>query len=96
MPSHPRIVLQCPEGYKPELEALVAEWIRAGVRYVGVVGPNASDIEDIIDDRCVGDGTTPHLMLTASHEPPETVEDAIEFAKLLSDEYGCSVKVIAL
>jgi hypothetical protein len=55
---------------------MVLEWIREQIRYVGVVGVDASLIEDVIDDLCVGDGSDPRFMLTASHREDETVEDA--------------------
>ena len=49
-----KIVLHVPNGYKPELDLLVAEFIKDQVKFVGVVGPNCSKVEDIIDELCVG------------------------------------------
>lgn len=96
MQSPPKIVLHCTTGYSKELDALVDEWMRAGVRYVGVVGKDASRVEDIIDELCIGDGSAPYFMLTAFHSPPETLDDAIEFAEQLGEEQGGSVKVVVL
>lgn len=96
MQSPSRIVLHCPTGYRTELDALVEEWMRAGVRYVGVVGEDASRVEDIIDELCVGDGSAPYFMLTAFHAPPETLDDAIEFAEQIGEEQGGKVEVVVL
>ncbi len=74
----------------------MAAWIKSGVRYVGVVGPNASRIEDVIDGLCVGDGSSPYDMLTAFHEPPETAQDAIALAMQISDDFGNSVQLVVL
>jgi len=42
MPLEPvrvkKIVLHCPRGYQPQLDALVEEWMRDGVVFVGAVG----------------------------------------------------------
>jgi len=51
-----RIVLHCPPGYLVELDFLVKAWVAEGVKYVGVVGLDASKLEDIIDNLCVGMG----------------------------------------
>jgi hypothetical protein len=49
VPALRKIVLHSLGGYRPELDALVAGWIADGVKYVGVVGVDASLIEDIVD-----------------------------------------------
>jgi len=76
-----KIVLNSTSGLRPGLNALVAEWMRERVRYVGVIGVDAEDIRDAIDWLCIGDGTDPYDMLTASHVEPETLGDAIAFAE---------------
>lgn len=87
--SDPRkIVLHSLVGYRPELASLVADWIKDGVRYVGVVGIDAYRIEDAIDDLCIGDGVEPYFMLTASHDADETLEDAVFLAEQLSEGVG--------
>jgi hypothetical protein len=90
-----KIVLHSLRGPRPALDALVADWIRAGVTYVGVVGVEASLLEDLIDELCVGDGTAPpYFMLTASHGPEETLKDAIALAEQLSGSYAGPVSVV--
>jgi hypothetical protein len=91
-----KIVLQSLHGYRTELDRLVKDWIDEGVKYVGIVGVDAAQIEDIIDDLCVGDGSAPYFMLTASHSSEETLEDAVIFAETLSDEYSGKATVIQL
>ena len=68
-----KIVLHSLHGYRPELDAIVAQWIREQVKYVGVVGVDASRIEDIIDELCIGDGSSPYFMVTAFHDQSESV-----------------------
>jgi hypothetical protein len=80
MTASRKIVLHSLHGYRPELDAVVAQWIQERVGYVGVVGVDASKIEGIIDDLCVGDGSNSYFMLTASHGSDETLQDAIFLA----------------
>jgi hypothetical protein len=89
-----KIVLHSLRGYRPELEALVANWILDGVKYVGVVGIEAARIEEAIDDLCVGDGSTPYFMLTASHGADESVDDAVFLAEQLSGEFAGPATVV--
>lgn len=89
-----KIVLQSLHGYRPELDAIVAQWIQERISYVGVVGIDASRIEDVIDELCVGDGSNSYFMLTASHGPNETLQDAIFLAEQLSGELAGDVRVV--
>jgi hypothetical protein len=61
-----KIVLHCPHGYDPRLDALVENFIRDGVGLVAVVGEDCSRVEDIIDElgmgaarRSMGDAVPP-------------------------------------
>lgn len=58
-----KIVLHSLGGYRPELDALIADWMQRGVTYVGVVGVDASHIEDMIDEMAVGDGSSVYDVL---------------------------------
>ena len=75
-----KIVLHSTRELGPGLDVLVEAWMREGVRYVGVVGIDADDIVEAIDRFCIGDGTRPYDMLTASHAEPETMDDALALA----------------
>ena len=88
-----KVVLHCPQGLHRSIDSLVNEFIKSGVTYVGVVGKDASRIEDIIDEICVGDGSNDYFMLTASHEN-ETLQDALELAEHLTGEYAGPVQVV--
>jgi hypothetical protein len=73
---------------------LVEEFIQHGVAYVGVAGKDCARIEEIIDELVVGDGSDEgRFILTSSHE---SLEEAVEFASSLNDEYSGEVGVIRL
>lgn len=86
MPHPKKIVLHCRDGYSPRLDALVEEFIRDGVIFVGVVGTDCAKIEDIIDELVVGLGDQDYDLPTTSH-PDESVEDAVCFADSLTGEF---------
>lgn len=88
-----KIVIYSQAGYRPALDALVEEFKESGVKFVGVVGAEASHIEDVIDELCVGDGSNPYEMLTSSH-PEETLEDAVRFAREVGLKHSCEVQVV--
>ncbi len=90
-----KIVLNSTSGYRQELDALVEVFKKEGVKFIGVAGVEASRLEDIIDELCVGDGSTPYEMLTSSH-PNETLEEVIEFAEMLGFELEGQVQVVTL
>ena len=93
MPAIRKIVVHSLAGYRPEFDALVQSWIGNGVNYVGVVGVDASKLEDIVDELCIGDGKEPYFMLTASHEG-ETLSEAVALANQLTGEYAGPVQVV--
>ena len=91
-----KIVLHSVSGYRPELDALVAQWKRRGVIYVGVVGVDAAKIEDAIDGLVVGDGFSDYSMLTACHPEPATLDEAKALATQLTGEFAGPFEVIEL
>jgi hypothetical protein len=93
MPFLRKIVLHSLAGYRPELDGLVQQFIVDGVIYVGVVGVDASRIEDIIMELCVGDGSAPYQMLNSFHEN-ETLPEVVAFAQSLTGEYAGDVQVV--
>jgi len=78
-----KIVLHSRSGYRPELDALVEAFICAKVAFVAVVGVDASRLEDIVDELCIGDGSAPYELLTSSHTD-ESLQEVIDFANSLS------------
>lgn len=96
MPYAPKVVLNCTSGSKRELDQLVEQFIADGVRFVGVVGLECALVEDMVDWLVIGDGSdSGRYILTSSH-PGESLQDAIDFARALSDEYPGEPQVVAL
>jgi hypothetical protein len=93
MPHPKKIVLHCRSGYTPRLDALVEEFIRDGVIFVGVVGEDCAKVEDIIDEIVVGDGSRDYHMLTSSHAG-ESVAEAVRFAESLTGEFQGEAHVV--
>ncbi len=94
MAASRKIILHSLNGYRPALDSLVYAWMKEGVKYVGVVGVDASKIEDIINELSVGDGSASYFMLTASHGHDETLEDAVFLAEQLTDEFAGKAVVV--
>ncbi|MGV3772287.1 MAG: hypothetical protein ACO1QB_05255 [Verrucomicrobiales bacterium] len=92
-----KLVLWCPDRYKPNLDQLVEDWLAAGVKYVGIAGKDASFIEDIIEETGVGDGTNEpsRFMLTANHAG-ESLQEAIDFVTSLTLEFEGDVEIVVL
>ena len=90
-----KIILNSSHGYRIELDALIEDFIRDGVVFIGVVGKDCAKIEDIIDELVVGDGyDATRSILTSSH-PGKSVSEAVVFAKSLTGEFaGDEVQVI--
>jgi hypothetical protein len=96
MPYQRKIVLHCPCGYRKELDSMVEQFLTDGVAFVGVVGEDCSRVEDIIDELVVGDGTNEERFILTSSHAGETIDDALEFARSLSNEYAGEVQLVEL
>ena len=94
MPYPPKIVLNCTSGSPKGLAALVEAFLSDGVKFVGVAGTNAAGIEDQIDDLVVGDGSDDGRFLLTSNHEGESLQDAINFADLLTGEYAGAIQVV--
>ena len=98
-----KVVLHLRSTERQGLYSLIEDFMRDGVRFVGVVGPDCVDIEDVVDWICLGpcDGTRePYDMLTSSHDD-ESLQDAISFAERITGNYqghafGDRVEVVTL
>jgi hypothetical protein len=95
LPYSKKIVLHCPNGYEPRLADLVKGFIRDGVVFVGVVGKDCILVEDVIDELVVGLGERDGDILTSSY-PNESIDEVVEFARALVDEYQGEVQVVEL
>ena len=95
MPFAKKIVLHIPSGHVPGVDDLIAKFIRDGVKFVAVVGKDCARVEELIDAAAVGDGSDSRFILTSSH-PGETLDEVVEFARLLSGEYAGDVEIVEL
>lgn len=92
-----KIIFHCAHGYRTTLDAIVEDFIREGVIFVGVVGKDCSTIEDIIDELVVGDGSDESRSILTSSHPGESIDQAITFAKSLTGEFASKeVQVVDL
>ncbi len=89
-----KIVLHCSRGVPENMASLAEQFVTDGVVFVATVGPGCSIAEDIIDEVAVSHGSPErNFILTSSHEG-ESLEDAVEFALSLSDNYAGEVQVV--
>jgi len=79
-----------------ELDSMVEQFLADGVAFVGVVGEDCSRVEDIIDELVVGDGTDDGRYILTSSHAGETIDDALEFARSLTNEYEGEVQLVEL
>jgi hypothetical protein len=77
VPYAPRIVLHSLSGEPKGIEVLVEEFLKDGVKFVGVVGDGSDDTR---------------FLLTSSHER-DTLDAALNFSRRLSSEYGQGLQV---
>ena len=94
MPYLNKIVLHCLNGEPQGFASLVEAFLGDGVIFVGVVGENASRIEDIIDELGVGDGSDDSRTLLTSSYERESLDQALEFARSLTGEFSGDVQVV--
>jgi len=90
-----KVVLHSRNGYKSRLDAMVEEFVRDGVIFVGVVGKDCAKIEDLIDELVVGDGSRDYSLLTSSH-PGKSMAEAVKFAEDLMGEFAGAVQLVEL
>ena len=76
-----KIVIHSTSGYDPQFDMLVYEMIQAKVESVAIQGKDSQQMEEIIDELCVGDGSAPYFIVTTSH-PNESLKEVIEFAQI--------------
>ena len=93
----PKIILQLPLSNPDLLDDFVEACIRDGITLIAVVGEGSSNIEDIIDELIVADGSdeSRFLVCTTSH-PNETVEEVIEFASTFEPKGTESIELVRL
>jgi len=90
----PKIVLNSTAGYHTGIDALVEEFRRCSVKFVGVVGVDCERIETIIDELVVGDASDLSWDLLTSSHPRESLVEAVAFARSLTMELTGDVQVV--
>ena len=70
--------------------------LACGVPFVGVVGEDCEQVEDIIDELVVGDGTDSSRFILTSAHPCESVADVVEFARSIFGAGEGEAQVVVL
>lgn len=96
-----KVVVHSRGGDRAALAHWVEQWLRDGVSYVGVVGTDASALQDVVDWTCIElslrDGREPgYDILTASHQADESLDDAIELARLIGEHPDAPICIVEI
>jgi len=94
MPFARKIILKSTAGYRPELDTLVQQFIADGVKFVAILGVDASRVEDIIDEICVGDGSQPDYDLLTSSHPSESLAEVVAFSDSLTGDFAGEAQIV--
>ena len=73
----PRIVLHAPISDPALLEPFVEACLRDKVVLIAVVGEGCKDVEDLIDEIIVGDGSDPDRFIATTSHPDEPLEEVL-------------------
>lgn len=100
-----KVVVHSCSGDREALACWVEQWLRDGVSYVGVVGTDASALEDVVGwtciELCLRDGREPggddgYDILTASHQADEGLDDAIELARMIGEHPDAPICIVEI
>ena len=75
----PRIVLHVPISDPALLEPFVEACLRDKVVLIAVAGDGCKDVESLIDEVIVGDGSDPGRFIATSSHPGEPLEEVLLF-----------------
>ena len=89
-----KIVLHWQSGEESLIGPFVEQCLKDHVNFIAVVGPDCTRIENLIDECVVGDGSDDTRFILTSSHPGESVQDAVDFAELLTGEYAGQVKIV--
>lgn len=88
-------MLHCRSGNPTDgLAALVAEFVRDGVVFVGVVGAGCARVEESIDELVAGKGGDGERHILTSSHAGESLEEAVRFAESLTGDFAGEAQVI--
>ena len=80
MPYQPAVVLALPLSAEDVLEPFVEACLVDAVALIAVWGKDCGEVEDLIDEIIVGDGSDDSRYITTSAHEGETLEDVMELA----------------
>lgn len=87
-----RVVIVSKRKYEPEYNDYLQSLIDQNYQLFCVVGIDCQKWEDMIDELAIAYTSPPKYVTTTNH-PDETVNDVIEFAKMLTLERETDVDV---
>ncbi|KQN04632.1 hypothetical protein ASE85_06365 [Sphingobium sp. Leaf26] len=91
-----KIILHSPISDETLLDDFVERCLQAEVSLVAIVGPGCSQLEDLIDEIVVGDGSvTDRFLCTTSHSD-ETYDDVLNMVKHWEMERGDAISEVRL
>ncbi|MFD2264196.1 hypothetical protein ACFSM5_14940 [Lacibacterium aquatile] len=76
-----KIVLQVPVSDDSRLRVFIEECLKDKVALIAVVGDGCEEIEDLIDDILVGDGSDATRFIVTTSYPDRSVDEAVEFVR---------------
>ncbi len=91
-----KVVLRLPLSDSAALKPFVEQCLRDQVALVAIVGDDADEIEDRIDDILVDDGSDPSGFFVTSSHMDEPIEDVLFFAQAYEADQGGEVQEIRL
>ena len=83
-----KVVLHAPLKNSEALEPFVEDCLRDKVVLIAVVGEGCQEIETLIDEIIVGDGSDPERFIATTSHPEESIEDVMNFAKVFASKDG--------
>lgn len=96
-----KIILHSLNGYRPELDAMIAHWIRERIEYVGIVGVDVATVHRAFETalssayhpalhlegpKC-SDGSD-YFMYPMAHDGGESLQDAVDYATRLAGYFA--------
>ena len=96
MPFAKKLVLHCPNGMPSGMAELAAQFIVDGVKLVAAVGPACREIEDMVDNAAIAEGSPDRNFILTSAHPGESLAGVIEFAEGFVGVYDGPVQVVEL
>jgi hypothetical protein len=91
-----KVILNCKSGSEDQLRQFVEKCLGDKVRLVAVMGARCQEIEEIIDELVVGDGSDESRFLLTSAHPRESLVDVIKFAKSFTADYGDQIEIVEM